>query len=284
LRPLLDVTRADIESYARARRLTWVEDESNAERHFQRNFLRHEVLPEIAKRFPAYRGTVARAARHLAEAAALLEEMAAADGAGALHAGTLATGGLRRLSPARARNLLRHFLACRDLAMPNTERLDEALRQVLTARQDARVAIDLGAFELRQFEGRLHVVLRRAVPRAGDLRKWHGERELPVPELDGVLVMAPSRGMGLSLARLREQPVAIRARVGGERLQPDRRRPRRTLKNLLQEARIPPWERERLPLVFCGGNLAWVPALGADCEYQAAPGEPSVSPSWHPAA
>jgi tRNA(Ile)-lysidine synthase len=280
LRPLLDVTRAEIEAYAKARRLTWVEDESNADLHFQRNFLRHEILPEIARRFPAYRATIARAARHLAETAALLDEMAVADGAGALVDGTLATAALRRLSPARARNLLRHFLAARAVVMPNTVRLDEALRQVLTARKDAQVAIDLGAFGLRQFEGRLHLVSRRAALRPGDLGQWRGEREVPVPELGGALVMTPSLGAGLSLARLREHPVAIRARSGGERLQPDRRRPRRTLKNLMQEARIPPWERERLPLVFCGGDLAWVPAIGIDCAYQAAPGERSVSPSW----
>ena len=282
LRPFLEVTRGEIEVYAKARGLKWVEDDSNADLHFQRNFLRHEVLPEIARRFPAYRVTIARAARHLAETAALLDEMAVADGAGALVDGTLAAAALRRLSPGRARNLLRYFLAARAVVMPNTGRLDEALRQVLTARQDAQVAIDLGAFGLRQFEGRLHLVSRRAAPRSGDLGQWRGEREMPVPELGGVLVMTPSLGAGLSLARLREHPVAIRVRSGGERLQPDRRRPRRTLKNLMQEARIPPWERERLPLVFCGGDVAWVPAIGIDCTYQAAPGERSVSPSWHP--
>ena len=282
LRPLLDITRAEIDAYARARRLKWVEDDSNADLYFQRNFLRHEILPGIANRFPAYRTTISRTARHLAETAALLEEMAVADGAGALTDGTLAAAALRQLSPACARNLLRHFLAAREATMPNAARLEEALRQVLTAGQDARVAIDLGACELRQFEGRLHVVSRQAAPRPGYLKRWRGERELRVPELGGVLVMASSLGTGLSLARLREQPVAIHARGGGERLQPDRRRPRRTLKNLMQEARIPPWERERLPLVFCGGDLAWVPAIGIDCAYQAAPGERSVSPSWHP--
>jgi tRNA(Ile)-lysidine synthase len=282
LRPLLDVTRADILEYARERKLQWIEDESNADLHFQRNFLRHEVLPEIARRFPAYRSTIARTARHLAETATLLDEIALADGAGALVGGTLAAAALRRLSPARARNLLRHFLAARAVAMPNTGRLDEALRQVLTARQDAQLAIDLGEVGLRQFEGRLYLVSRRAASRRGDLGQWRGERELPVPELGGVLVMTPSLGMGLSLARLREQAVAIRTRSGGERLQPDRRRPRRTLKNLMQEARIPPWERERLPLLFCGGDLAWVPAIGIDCAYQAVAGERSVSPSWQP--
>ena len=282
LRPFLDVTRTEIEAYARARHLEWVDDESNASLHFQRNFLRHQVLPEIAKRFPAYRTTVARAARHLAESLMLLDEVARADATGAISNGALAVAVLRELSPARSRNLLRYFLAGRGVAMPSTVRLEEALRQALGAKQDARTAIELGEFELRKFDGRLYVVSARAAPRADYWKLWRGERELRLPELGGVLVMAPSRGAGLSLARLRERPVAIRARSGGERLQPDCRRPRRTLKNLLQEAHIPPWERERLPLVFCGNDLAWVPAIGIDCAYQAGPGERSIAPFWRP--
>ena len=283
LRPLLAVPRAEIEAYARARGLEWVEDESNADRRFHRNFLRHEVLPLVAQRFPAYRVTMARAAGHLAESARLLDEVAAGDGADALRDGTLATAVLRRLSPARSRNLLRYFLASRGVIMPSAARLDEALRQALTARQDARVAVGLGAFELCQFEARLYVVPARVAPRPGYSRRWRGERELRLAELGGVLVMSPARGAGLSLARLSGQPVVIRARSGGERLRPDSGRPRRTLKNLMQEARIPPWERERLPLVFCGPDLAWAAAIGADCAYQAQPGERSVFPAWRPA-
>jgi len=164
LRPLLDVTRAEIEAYARARRLRWVDDESNADLHFQRNFLRHRILPEIEKRFPAYRATVARAARHFAESALLLDELALSDAGGAMDEGMLTAAALRGLSPARSRNLLRFFLARQGVTMPSAARLDEALRQALTAKQDAQLAIDLGACELRQFEGRLHVIARRAVP------------------------------------------------------------------------------------------------------------------------
>jgi tRNA(Ile)-lysidine synthase len=98
--------------------------------------------------------------------------------------------------------------------------------------------------------------------------------------LGGVLAMSLARGSGISLARLGGRPVVIRLRRGGERLQPDRRRPRRSLKNLLQEARIPPWERERLPLILCGEELVWAPGIGMDCRYQAAGAEPAVRPAW----
>jgi tRNA(Ile)-lysidine synthase len=280
LRPLLDVTRDEILEYAKKRKLTWVEDESNADIYFQRNYLRHEVLPVIARRFPAYRVTLARAAGHLAEAARVLDEIAAADGAGMVEGGTLAVDALRRLPSARAKNLLRSFLSAHGLTMPNAERLDEALRQALTAKQDARVLVELGDFTLRRYAGRLHLVRPGSAPSALHEKLWRGGKEIALPELGGVLTMARGRGAGASLARLRGRPVTIRARRGGERMKPDCRRPRRSLKNLLQEARIPPWERERLPLIFCGEQLVWASGIGVDCAFQAARSETAVRPAW----
>ena len=282
LRPLLDATRAEILEYAKRRGLKWVEDESNANTYFQRNFLRHEVLPVIARRFPGYRGTLARSAQHLAEASRVLDEVAAADAAGHMDEGTLAVEALRRLPAARAKNLLRHFLSRRGVSMPGAERLDEALRQALTAKEDARVLVGVGDFELRRFEGRLHAVPKLAAPRPGYARRWHGEKKVRLPDLGGVLAMDRGRGAGVSAARLRGRPVTIRVRRGGERLQPDARRPRRSLKNLLQEARVPPWQRERLPLIFCGGELVWAAGVGVDCGFRAAAGEAAIVPAWSP--
>jgi tRNA(Ile)-lysidine synthase len=241
------------------------------------------VLPLVERRFPAYRSTVARVARHLAEADGLLADLAHADGVGALEEGTLAVAALARLSPARARNLMRYFLGLHGETMPGAQRLDECLRQALHARGDAQVLVDLGRSVLRRFEGRLYVVPKLPRLSNGYARRWRGERVLPLPDIGGVLALTPSRGRGVSLARLRGRPVAIRLRRGGERLQPDRGRPRRTLKNLLQEARLPPWVRERLPLLFCGDDLVWAPGAGVDCAYQAAPHERAVNPGWRPA-
>jgi tRNA(Ile)-lysidine synthase len=282
LRPLLDVTRQEIIEHAKRRRLKWIEDESNADTYFLRNFLRHEVLPVIARRFPGYRGTLARSAQHLAEAARVLDEVAEADGAGQMEQGTLAVEALRRLPAARAKNLLRYFLARAGVSMPGAERLDEALRQALSAKEDARVLIGVGDFELRRFEDRLHAVPRLAPPRPGYARRWRGEKTLRLPELGGVLAMERGRGAGVSVARLRGRPVTIRVRRGGERLQLDARRPRRSLKNLLQEAGMPPWQRERLPLIFCGGDLVWAAGVGVDCAYSSGRDEPALRPEWKP--
>ncbi|MFZ1910442.1 MAG: tRNA lysidine(34) synthetase TilS [Burkholderiales bacterium] len=88
------------------------------------------------------------------------------------------------------------------------------------------------------------------------------------------------RGAGIALGKLRGRPVQLRLRRGGERLQPDARRPRRTLKNLFQEAGLPPWQRDRLPLLFCGEDLVWAPGIGVDARYRTPAGDVGLMPHW----
>ncbi|HET8609761.1 MAG TPA: tRNA lysidine(34) synthetase TilS [Burkholderiales bacterium] len=280
LRPLLDVPRSEILDYARRHELQWIEDESNADTGYDRNFLRHRILPLIAQRWPAYGATLARSARHLAQAAELLEVLAMQDACVAVDGDALNIDALRMLGAARAGNVVRHLLAGQGIDMPNTARLDEFLRQLFTARHDARVRAAFGDVDLRQFAGMLHLVRRRvaAVPAAVE---WHGQRRLRLPEWDdATLVMKRVRGHGIRCAALDGKSATLRPRHGGERLQPDCTRPRRSLKNLLQESRIPPWQRERLPLLFCGAALVWVPGVGIDCRFQARDGELGLEPSW----
>jgi tRNA(Ile)-lysidine synthase len=279
LRPLLDVPREKIEGYAKRHTLKWIEDESNADTAYQRNWLRHEILPLIARRLPGYRATLTRAASHFAEAAQLLDDLARIDAGGAFDNGTIPVAALRMLSEARAKNVLRGLIAARGWAMPEADRLEEALRQALTARADARVVVDLGACELRRYSGILYVLPLRRSER-GALVTWTGEREIVVAHLGGVLSMTPRRGIGLSAARLKAYPVTIRERRGGERLQPDSNRPRRTVKNLLQEAGMPPWERQHVPFIYCGEELACIPGVAVDQRFQAHRGERSVLPVW----
>ena len=279
LRPLLEIPRSEIEAYARRRKLEWIEDESNADVYYDRNFLRHRVLPVLAERYPAYRRTLARASRNLAEAAQLLDDLAAADAQ--LTAGGLEISSLRRLSASRAKNVIRHFLGLHGVTMPNAARLDEGVRQLQSPRA-MRTTIDLGAYLLRRRGNELHIVAKTPSLPGNYCHEWHGESRLRLPELGGTLVLKKCRGSGISLARLAGAPVTVRLRRGGERLQLHPQRPRRSLKNLLQESRIPPWERARLPLLFCGDELVWVPGIGAACHFCAEPGEGGVQLRWSP--
>ena len=287
LRPLLGVTRREIERYAAAHELAWVEDDSNQDVHYLRNFLRRDIMPRLEARAPEYRATLARAAGHLAQAAQLLDALAEIDGTGGLNVGggTLAVAALHHLPAARARNLLRYFLASQGALMPDARRLDEALRQALVAKADARVCIALGTQALRRYAGELHVVPWPLGPKtarvpADFMRPWHDERRVDIPELHGVLEMRRRRGAGIDLAKLLAKPVTLRLRAGGEKLQPDAARPCRPIKDLLQMHGVPPWQRNRLPFLWSGERLVWVAGLGIDCAFRACAGAPGVMPRW----
>ena len=269
LRPLLDVPRASLLAYAKHRKLAWVEDESNADVSLARNFLRQTVLPAIETKFPAYRDTLLRASRNLAEADALLAELGGIDLAQGTHHGRLDVQYLAGLSQARAKNLLRVFFESQGAPMPDAIRLQEMLHQLLSASSGARIEISWGDFVLRRFRGEAWVEYAAPPPDAMWEKAWRGESVLPLPELGCQLEFVPMQGAGISLEKLASQPLALRLRRGGERLRIDCKRPRRTLKNLLQEAAMPPWLRARLPLIYCGEHLVALPGIGVDCAYQA---------------
>jgi len=278
LRPLLPAPRSAIEAYAREARLTWVEDESNADLQHDRNYLRARVLPAIEARFPGYRQGLGRSAALCAEASILLDELAALDAGQGLRDGTLDMQILRHVSEPRARNVLRWFLRLQGAQAPSANRLKEALRQLVSAREDARLRVAVGDMELRRHRGRVQVV--KVTRGAAAAVVWRGEAVLSGPGDTGELHFVPIEGAGIALARLSGRHVELRLRRGGERIRPHCDRPRRTLKNLLQEARIEPWQRGRMPLLFCDGQLVWVPGIGIDCAWQAASGDPGVIPEW----
>jgi tRNA(Ile)-lysidine synthase len=280
LRPLLDVPRSDIVAYAELRGLDWIEDESNLDGHYDRNFVRHEVLPLIAGRFPGYRATIARASRHFAETARLLDELAATD-CGVTDT-ALPIAALRGLTPARAKNVLRRYLEANSVALPNSARLEEWVKQMHTARAGNRFIADLGNAELRRAADTLQVVRKHQRPPRDFNRAWSGKSCTALPDLAGTLVAINVRGQGVSAAKLKGRDVVLRLRRGGERLQTDAKRPRRALKNLLQEAKLPPWERETLPLIYVDGELACVPGIGIDCRFGADAGERGIKFCWRP--
>ena len=283
LRPMLDASRREIEEYAHAHVLRWITDESNADVAFDRNFLRHQILPLLETRFPSYRSAFLRASRHMAEASVLLDELAQADSAKCVISGRLRIDELQKLSLARARNLLRYTLAQRGAILPSTVKLDEMLRQVLSLRPDATMHVVFGNAEIRCFRGEVYVSkarIGRTNANQEEWPRWHGEKELVIDELGGTIRFALREGTGINLNKLTQSPVTIRFRQGGERLRPDCKRPRRSLKNLLREASLPPWEREALPLIYSAERLVCVPSIGVECDFQAAAGEQGLVVSW----
>jgi tRNA(Ile)-lysidine synthase len=282
VRPLLDVPRQVIETYAREHRLSWVEDESNNDRHFRRNFLRHEVLPRLEAKFPGAQHALARAAAHFTESAQLLDELAAIDHAvSCSSAGRLRLVDVNALSPARARNLLRHVLLLAGFRAPDTRWIDEALKQLAHADSLSEICVSTVDGALHVYRGELYLIPPER-PLAAAPIPWSGEAELPW--LDGSIHFVPTRGAGIASHRLADGSLTLRSRQGGERLQPAANRPRRSLRNLFQEQGIPPWQRNRLPFLWSEERLVWVGGLGVDAAFACAVDEDGVMPVWTPVA
>jgi tRNA(Ile)-lysidine synthase len=281
IRPLLDLPRSLLAAYAEENALRWVEDESNADSRHRRNHLRRQVMPRIEERFPGAAQVLARAGRHFAEAALLLEELAKIDRAAAVGVqGRIDLARFKVLSKARAGNLLRSELLAAGFQAPEARWLEEALRQLATVGTGSETCVATRDGEIHAYRGELHVVRHRPPVVDGPV-PWRGEASLP---WGGDQVMLRStQGIGISYRLLRGAPVCLRRRLGGERIQPDPRRPLRSLRKLLQEAGVPPWDRARLPLLWSGERLVWVAGIGIDAAFACAPEEPGVMPVWETA-
>ena len=282
LRPLLNVSRSEIEDYAQKNKLCWITDESNNDVSFDRNFLRHKIFPLLEKRFPSYRTTFLRTSRHMAEAGCLLDELAEYDRKECIISNKLQIEELRKLSFPRARNLLRYSFAQQGVILPSAVKLEDILGQLLSSRLDTKLHIMFGDTEIRCFRGSIHVRRASVLPNKKWKFVWKGEKQLAIAELRGSVRFMCKKGRGINLQKLKEGPVIIRFRLGGERIRPDCNRPRRSLKNLLQEASFPLWERESLPLLFSGEHLVWAPGIGVDCGFQAGVSDLGLIVSWHP--
>ena len=282
LRPLLEVSRRSIEDYARQNELRWINDESNDDTAFHRNFLRHDILPLLKKRYPNYPQTLLRASRHFAEASQLLDELAAMDSENCLVRGKLQIERIRKLNIKRVKNLLRYTLAQQGAMLPSTAKLEDIANQLLSANRDNQIHITFGNHEIRCFKGAVYILHKNKKVQAQNFDQcvWQGETRLALPHLNGAIHFTEVVNQGIDQQKLRTGPVTVRIRAGGERFTPACNRPRRSLKNLLQETSIPPWQRSRMPLLFCGEHLVWAPGIGIDCEFQVKSGETGILPLW----
>jgi tRNA(Ile)-lysidine synthase len=257
VRPMLELSRAALESYAKSEKLLWVEDPSNAATRFDRNFLRHRVLPQLRDRWIGIDENIARSARHMAEAADLLDAIAQRDLAGAADGDGLNVAALRALPLARRRNALRSFIARAGIDMPSTVKMMEMAGSLLAARPDAQPEVRWYGSVLRRRAGRLelHVIPEdnRDTQRETALKSWHWtrQREFIVNGAGDTLALLDDASGPIDLDKLPGQ-IDVRSRQGGEKLRPGARARKQSLKKLLQSARISIELRARLPLLFAG--------------------------------
>jgi tRNA(Ile)-lysidine synthase len=276
MRPLLEVSRQTLQEYATRTNILWCDDESNDNTQYERNFVRHAVMPVLGQRYPAVKSVLARTASHLAEANDLLDTLAKIDAEKLLQNNSLCLQGLTSFDLPRAKNLLRWWFAENQLSMPTSEHLTEIIQQLFTAKPDANIHIQLQNLSLKRYQQRAYLCAER-IAEPFDM-VWNGEPLLNLPN-GGQLHFKLVTGAGLALKHGMTK-LRITNRGGGERFKPDMRRPTRTLKHLLQEANIPPWQREHLPLIYWHDTLALVPNIGIAHELQASENEQGLEITW----
>ncbi len=264
LRPLLYCHSSELSQYAEQQGLVWIDDPSNTAMRHSRNVVRHQIMPQLHTHWPSVENTLSRVAAHAAEASGLLDELAAADGAGLEHPDhSLALLPLQQLSPARQRNVLRHWLQSRGLPTPSSQQLQQVMTALVTAAADRQPCVRWSGVILRRYQQRLYA-LSPASPLPREPIPWPDPYQpLELPNGDCMQLIA-QLGQGLHPQAL--QNIQIRQRQGGERFHPQGRPHSQSLKKLLQEAHIPPWERQCLPLLYCGSHLAAVPGIGVAAE------------------
>jgi tRNA(Ile)-lysidine synthase len=270
VRPLLYFDRAELKDYAERHGIQWIEDPSNKDRRFDRNFLRHEILPRLRDRWPDIAVRLQRSAQHASEATGLLIDLAELD-LESLGGSTdcLPIGGLLNLSRHRQKNVIRHALRVCGLTLPTAMQLDNILDEVLRAREDAQPEVRWPGGSARRYRDGLYLLPDVLAD------------ELPEGPITGSKVR-----LGVGLGTLRFEPgvergvdprlvgpkLRLESRKGGEKIQLDGQTHTRKLKKLLQEEGIVPWMRDRVPLIYAGDQLIAVGDLWVAADAAAAPG------------
>jgi len=275
-RPLLRLSRDELEAYAREHRLKWIEDPSNRSSKYRRNAIRKSILPKLESIQPGANANLARSAELLAQAQQLLDRLAQQDGK-KIHNPESNTLSVQRLlalnasDPAAANNVLRYWLKVAGLAMPSHERLQAWRLDLQQARSDAKLEWLHDECNIRLWRGQLQIGAA-AKPEEGE---W---TFVPVP--------ARSTQGGLSAGWIAKSKkagtVEFRERSGAERLQVTPSGPRKTLKNLYQENAVPPWQRQA-PLLYIDGELIAVAGAGVSYPHLVFSGR-RMLPEWKPAS
>jgi len=264
-RPLLHFTRVELEAYALAHQLSWVDDESNLDDDYDRNFLRNQVMPLLHSRWPEFKRKWQQTAELCAQQEAVMEEIAREDLVRAEPVAervgqSIELDALLGLSPARKQNILRYWLRLINHTTPEQLHWQQIEQQIFGGREDSQTRVAWGNVALQTYRQRLY-----ALP-----------LQLPELELKFELRLSAIK------PRLKTDlpDLQIRYRAGSERCKPVGRAHSQTLKKLLQEYALEPWLRDKVPLVFSGDDLVAVGDLWVCAEFVAAEDEAGFTLTW----
>ncbi len=280
VRPFLGYAKQQVLQYAQKENLVWIEDSSNLDVSYDRNFLRQEVIPLIQSRWPAFSRTTARSASHCAEAASILADICAPilSEAGARE---LPIAIIKQHNEAYQRLIIREWLKIQGVRVPSKKQL---LQIQGLLKGDARKVsiVEWSNHQVRLFDEHFYYKEKQSEPIIS-VHEWL-DKECQLPEPLGQLIIQPSKGLGVDRQLWDSAHITIRSRQGGESIQLAGRSGRKTLKKLLNEERILPWVRNSLPLIYLNDELVAVADLWLDERYLASAESPSYTINWlHPA-
>ncbi len=277
-RPLLGFTRDELLDWGGAQGLAWLEDPSNRDTRFDRNYLRQEVLPAIRRRWPAAARTVGRVAGQAAEAIAIESALAAADLAAVVRGEALSIAALGALPPPRQNLVLRAWLRGRGLPVPSERTLAALRHDMLESAHDRIPTSDWPGACVHRYRQHLHATTRAEVAVTVPAGDWSVGTVFELGNL-GRLELVPAVGAGLRRAGL-PAVLQVGTRQGGETFRSSAAAHRRPLRKWLQERGILPWRREQIPLVRIDGEIAAIGDIAYGGVYSAGPDEPSWRVAW----
>ncbi|EOI3529426.1 tRNA lysidine(34) synthetase TilS [Cronobacter dublinensis] len=277
LRPLLNTPRAQLEAWADRHKLLWIDDESNQDDRYDRNFLRLRILPALEARWPHFTQAAARSAQLCGEQEQLLDELLAPELAALMEGKTLAIAPLESMSERKRAALLRRWLAALNAPMPARATLQRIWDEVAQSREDASPRLKVGDNEARRYQGRLWWIKARRGQRQTIIPWQDASRPLLLPQALGALAFG-SEGDAVRAPRAQEA-LSVRFSAPGTLyiVGRDRGRP---LKKLWQELQVPPWRRETTPILFYDEQPICAPGLFVTREGQAQ-NEPGLRLAWH---
>ncbi len=267
LRPMLGISADAISGYAERYKLRWIDDPSNADQRFDRNFLRKEILPKLASRWPAVSARFKRSADLAGESSELLNDLADLDLQHHNNSDRLSISELKKLSLGRQRNVLRRAVHICGLSPPPASRIYQAVHELIPAREDAQPLVRWSGAELRRYRDQLFIMpeLMDGQASGNDILLPDGEKlELGFGMGTLQLAQAPTGGIDAVFA---ENGLTVRYRQGGEEIRLEGHDCTHKLKKLLQQDGVLPWLRDRLPLLYADDKLVAVADfwIAAEC-------------------
>ena len=256
-RPLLNCSRAQLEAYAQQHQLQAVQDPSNEQTQFDRNYLRHEIIPRLRSRWPAVAQTLSRAATWQAEQQQVLDHLLAKSlvQVKGSQPATLSVAALMTQAAYLQKALIRHWLQQLGFTVPSAKKLQQILTDVLAAALDANPCVTWGGCELRRYRDDLYALTPLSPHDPKQILVWADlEQDLMIRTLNLCLSSQSLSTRFKQIVANSSLPVTVRFRQGGERVR-NLQGSCLALKTLFQAAGIPPWERERIPLIYLGDDL-----------------------------